>query len=94
MTYNGMMIWDQKGPWIATKTTQSLMAAGNPTTPEEAAERFKKIFDLNLSQKSNELLVAVFKQHGPKVYENPNNWSGILYYNLKMLSACPDMHVC
>lgn len=94
MQYNGMMIWDSKGPWIASRTTQNLMAAASPTTPEQAAERFKKIFDLNLSEKPMEMLVNVFKAHGPKVYENPVNWSGILYYNLKMLSACPDMHIC
>lgn len=94
MSYNGMMIWDQKGPWIASRTTQAIMAAGNSTTPEQACDRFKKMLDLNLSPKSDEMLLGVFKLHGAKCHENLNNWSGILYYCLKMLSACPDMHIC
>ena len=94
MQYNGMMIWDNKGPWVAAKTTQGMMAAANATTPEQAAARFKQIFDLNLSPKSDEMLLNVFKVHGAKAHENLNNWAGILYYNLKMLSACPDMHIC
>lgn len=94
MQWGGTMIWDSKGPWIAAKTTQAMMAAGAAKTPEEAAARFKTIFDLNLSPKSDELLLNVFKTHGANCHENLGNWAGILYYNLKMLSACPDMHVC
>ena len=94
MQYNGMMIWDSKGPWVATKSTQSLMAAGSPATPEAAAERFKKIFDLNLSPKMDELLINTFKAQGANCYQDPGKWAGVLYYCLKMLSACPDMHIC
>ena len=94
MHYNGMMIWDKKGPWVASKTTQAIMAAGNPSTPQEAADRFKMMFDLHLSDKANEMLLAVFQKHGAKAYENLNNWSGVLYNNLKLLSACPEMHIC
>jgi uncharacterized protein (DUF1800 family) len=94
MQYNGMMIWDAKGPWVAAKTTQSMMAAGSPVTPEASTERFKKIFDLTLSPKMDELLVATFKYHTPTCYQDTGKWAGILYYCLKMLSACPDMHVC
>ena len=94
MQYNGMMIWDSKGPWVATKATQSLMAAAAPTTPELAADRFKKIFDLNLSPKSDEILVGVFKAQGANCYSDTGKWAGVLYYCLKMLSACPDMHIC
>jgi uncharacterized protein (DUF1800 family) len=94
MQYNGMMIWDSKGPWVATKTTQAMMSAAAPATPELAAERFKKIFDLNLSPKSDELLLNTFKVHGANCYQEPGKWAGVLYYCLKMMSACPDMHIC
>lgn len=94
MSYNGMMIWDKKGPYIASNTTQAMMAAANPATPEDAANRFKQMFDLHLSPAADAQLLGVFQKHGAKVYENANNWSGILYYCLKMLSACPDMHIC
>ncbi len=94
MQYNGMMIWDTKGPWIATKTTQTMMASANPTTPEKAAERFKQIFELNVSPKTDEFLVNVFKAQGANCYQEPGKWAGVLYYCLKMLSACPDMHIC
>jgi hypothetical protein len=94
MQYNGMMIWDNKGPWVASKTTQALMSANAPSTPELVAERFKKIFDLNLTPKSDEVLLGVFKAQGANCYQDTGKWAGVLYYCLKMLSACPDMHIC
>ena len=94
MQYNGMMIWDSKGPWIAAKSTQGMMSAAAPTTPELAAAQFKKIFDLNLSPKSDEILTGVFKAQGPTCYQDTGKWAGVLYYCLKMMSACPDMHIC
>ena len=94
MQYNGMMIYGAKGPWVAAKTTASIMGAGSPATPELAVERFKAMFDLTLTEKPNEFLLAVFKQHGANCHQNAGDWPNVLYYCLKFLSACPDMHVC
>lgn len=94
MQYHGMMIWNEKGPWVATQNTQALMAAAAPTTPEAALGRFKQIFDLNLSKSSEDALLNVFTVHGAESYKDTGKWAGVLYYCLRMLSASPDMHVC
>lgn len=94
MQFHGLMIWNDKGPWIATERTMELMAAAGPKTPLEARDRFKQIFDLKLSESADAALLKLFTDNGAESYKNKGQWAGVLYNGLRMLSASPDMHVC
>jgi hypothetical protein len=93
MQYHGMMIWDAKGAGSATKNTQALMLAKSPKTAPEAKQRFLEIFDLRLSPSADAVIQKIFESN-PTSYNDPGAWAGTLYTCLKLLSACPDMHVC
>jgi uncharacterized protein (DUF1800 family) len=94
MQYHGMMIWDEKSqPWYAARNTQSQMLAKAPTTGAEAKKRLYEIFDLHISPSADQVFQKVFDSN-PMAYKDAPAWSGQLYLCLKLLSACPDMHVC
>jgi uncharacterized protein (DUF1800 family) len=93
MQYHGMMIWNDKGPYVAARNTQALMQAKAPKTAIESKQRFFEIFDLRLSPSADAVILKVFEAN-PTSYTDTGAWAGTLYTCLKLLSACPDMHVC
>lgn len=94
MRFHGMMIWNDKGPYVAAKNTQAAMIKAAPKTPEELYNAVAKLFDLNLTDQAKQSFIKFYTKEGPECYKDINHWSGVLYNSLKMLSGCPDMHVC
>jgi uncharacterized protein (DUF1800 family) len=94
MQFHGLMIWDSKGPSHSTKFTQNKMLSKSPQTPADCLQRFTEIFDLNLGADAKKSLTEYFEKQGVDCYKNPDQWAGTLYTCLKMLSGCPDYHVC
>ncbi len=93
MQYHGMMIWNDKGPWVATKNTMGMVAAKSPQSAADVRKRFMEIFDLRLSPSAEAVIGKVFDAN-PNGYKDAGAWAGQLYTCLRLLSACPDMHVC
>jgi hypothetical protein len=89
-----VMIWDEKGPSHSTKNTQNMMLSKAPKTPEESMKRFAEIFDLSLSPDAQKTVTGFFTKEGAECYRNTDHWAGVLYNCLKMMSGCPDNHIC
>jgi uncharacterized protein (DUF1800 family) len=94
MQFHGLMIWNDKGPWVAPETTMNLMAKVAPKTPEQARDQFKNIFDVRLSENADAALLKLFTDNGAESYKNKAQWAGVLYNGLRILAAAPEMHVC
>jgi uncharacterized protein (DUF1800 family) len=94
MQYHGLLIWDEKGVSTSATTTQNAMLAKSPQTPADCVTRLSEILDLNLRDDAKKSLIAYFEKVGPQCYKDTGNWAGVLYNCLKMMSGCPDYHVC
>ena len=95
MQYHGLMIWNDKGPWVASENVLKQMKVTALPDAKAVTKRFCEVFDLHLKAETYAKLEAHFTgSGGPNCTANAGAWAGAMYHALRMMSAAPEMHLC